>query len=442
VPAKQATARDAAAGARCSNPADGLEDPLHSASRRTGGDPRGSLRSRPLRPLGVYVHFPWCLAKCPYCDFLSVAAPRDSIPHEAYADAVIAEIARRAAWAGPRRLASVFFGGGTPSLWEPRQLGRVLAAIRAAFPRVEEPLEVTAECNPSSLDAARARALVAEGVTRLSVGVQGLRADRLGFLGRLHDARGALSALRAAVGSGAARVSADLIFGVCGQSPREAAEEASCVADTGIGHVSAYALTVEPGTRFGALAREGRLPLCPEPAVADSFDAVREALARRGFEHYEISNFARPGQRSRHNLGYWLGHDYLGVGAGAWGTLCRHDGSRRLRWRNTPAVDRYTGSAPAWQELDLERRSTLVAELESLDATTALAERVMLGLRLSDGVDVDAAARELGADPWPPRRRRAVERLVARGRLLRDAGRLRIPAEAWLLADGTISELL
>src|SRR5262245_45488896 len=146
-----------------------------------------------MSPLGVYVHFPWCLQKCPYCDFYSVATERAAIPHRAYADAVLAELERRAPELPPQRLGSVFFGGGTPSLWEPRELGRVIAAVRAAFPAPSgAEIEITAECNPSSFDAARAAALLEAGVNRVSLGVQGLERERLAFLGRLHDGAGAL----------------------------------------------------------------------------------------------------------------------------------------------------------------------------------------------------------------------------------------------------------
>jgi oxygen-independent coproporphyrinogen-3 oxidase len=260
---------------------------------------------RKTKPLGVYVHFPWCLKKCPYCDFLSVAAKRDAIPHAAYADAVLRELAARLPLlAAHYRLETGFFGGGTPSLWQSEVLGRVLRAILAAFAdKRAEQIEVTAECNPTSLDEAKARALQAEGVNRLSLGVQGLDAERLAFLGRLHDVRGGLDAARAALSSDMPRVSLDFIFGVSGQSAADAAREAQTLADVGTTHLSAYALTIEPGTEFGARAKKGKLPLLEDAAVADSFSAVDETLARAGFEHYEISNFARQGHVSRHNLG-------------------------------------------------------------------------------------------------------------------------------------------
>ncbi len=395
--------------------------------------PAHSIPLFDARSLGVYVHFPWCLRKCPYCDFLSVAAERPAIPHARYAAGVVAELERRAAGIGPKRLSSVFFGGGTPSLWEPRELGRVLSAIRERFPGSDP--EVTVECNPTSLDEEHARALMDVGVGRLSIGVQGLDEQRLRFLGRLHDVAGGLAAVRAAVRAGVPRVSADLIFGVAGQSSREASDEARRIAELGVTHLSAYALTIEPGTQFGALAKKHRLPLLGEDAVAESFLAVDETLGALGFEHYEISNFARAGHVAGHNVGYWRGNDYLGLGTGAWGTLSLPEG--RVRYRNTPSPERYLETD--WTTADLERA---VSELEPLSPQTSLSERILLGLRMADGVDLAEAARETGAAGWTPERERAAKRLIERGRLARDADRIWIPREAWLLADGTISELI
>jgi oxygen-independent coproporphyrinogen-3 oxidase len=385
--------------------------------------------------LGVYVHFPWCLAKCPYCDFFSLAAERQAIPHREYADAMLRELERRAAELPRLRLSSVFFGGGTPSLWEPRELGRVLAAIRAAFPA--ERVEITAECNPSSFDERRAAELLEAGINRVSLGVQGLDRERLGFLGRLHDAGGALGALRIALAAGFERVSADLIFGVSGQTPDEARAEALTVAELGPTHVSAYALTIEPGTRFGALAKAGKLPLLEEDLVARSFEAVSRALEGVGFEHYEISNFARQGHYAEHNLAVWRGRPYLGLGTGAWGTVPRPSGL--LRYRNAPAPERYlraSATAALWET------SELVSDAELVDAPTALKERLMLGLRLSEGVDPEAMARETGAPYWTADRTRAVARLEQAGRLERRGGRLAIPRAAWLFSDAVVRELM
>jgi oxygen-independent coproporphyrinogen-3 oxidase len=400
--------------------------------------------------VGVYVHFPWCLRKCPYCDFVSFEARADDIDHDGYADAVLAELEARAAALADGTLGSVFFGGGTPSLWRAAALGRVLARIVALAGERAPSLEVTVECNPSSLDEARARALVDVGVNRLSVGVQGLANERLAFLGRLHDAAGGLRALRAALESGAERVSADLIYGVATgadptarQRPERAAAEARTVAETGPGHLSCYALTIEAGTRFGELARAGRLPLLDETLVSESFTAVEETLAAHGFEHYEISSYARPGEQCRHNLGYWRGDDYLGIGCAAVGTLSGERISDALGPRPEPgwAVRYKNPTTPARYLAAVGERRFAPAERELLSPETRLRERIMLGLRLREGVDLEAAAGALGAEPWPARRRNAARDLAGRGRLAVEGGRMRVPPEATLFTDGTAAAL-
>jgi oxygen-independent coproporphyrinogen-3 oxidase len=396
-----------------------------------------TLLAPETQPLGVYVHFPWCLQKCPYCDFFSLATERPGIPHAAYADAVLRELERRAPeLAATPPLGSVFFGGGTPSLWEPRELGRVLRRILELFP-ANGAVEVTAECNPSSFDERRAAELAAAGINRVSLGAQSLDADRLAFLGRLHDGAGALDAVRIALEAGFSRVSADLIFGVVGQTPEAARDEVNAVAELGPTHLSAYALTIEPGTRFGQLAKAKSLPLLAEDLVARSFELVAEALASAGFAHYEISNYARAGHHAEHNLAIWRGGTYMGLGAGAWGTVRRHDGL--LRYRNAPAVERYqgaTGTAPLWEV------SPLVSDAERITPDTSVIERLLLGLRLAEGVDLDVLSSETGTAVRTPARERAVEKLVQSERLVREGGRIRIPESAWLFSDAVIRELV
>jgi oxygen-independent coproporphyrinogen-3 oxidase len=404
-----------------------------------------------MGPIGIYIHFPWCLKKCPYCDFVSFAKERDHIDHKGYADAVLAELsARRPALSG-RRLTSVFFGGGTPSLWDPSELGRVLSAVLEAAGGGTG-VEITVECNPTSLDVDRARALRDVGVNRLSVGVQGLDPERLRFLGRLHDEDGGIAALEAALRAGVPRVSADLIYGVATESgaprPEAAVHEVRRVVGTGITHLSAYSLTIEPGTQFGELARRGRLPIAPEEAVAETFLAIEEVLGAEGFAHYEISNYARPGDEARHNLGYWRGDDYLGLGCAAFGTLSAADGSA-VRYRNITDPGRYMAAAraaepPSSRPPDAPRapeRGGLVESEERLEPEARLRERIMLGLRLLDGFDLEAAARELGVAAFSPERRRAAGLLVSQGRLEVDGGRVWIPPKARIYADGIAAAL-
>ena len=242
--------------------------------------------------------------------------------------------------------------------------------------------------------------------------------------------------MREALAAKVPRVSADLIFGVTTLSPEQAVSEALTVAELGLTHLSAYALTIEPGTQFGALAKRGKLPLLDEGRVAESFLALDAALTARGFDHYEISNYAREGHVARHNLGYWQGRDYLGLGTGAWGTVSLPGG--RVRYRNTLSAERYLGTE--WKNAELYRG--VESAVEPIDRQTELKERILLGLRLGEGVDLDRAGHETGIEPWTRERERTAQRLVARGRLQRDGGRVWIPKEAWLFADGTIAELM
>jgi oxygen-independent coproporphyrinogen-3 oxidase len=379
------------------------------------------------------VHFPWCLSKCPYCDFVSYPTAPGVIDHAAYADAVMAELeARRQTLDANLRLASVFLGGGTTSLWEPRELARVIDAVGRCFGADTSSIEITAECNPSSLDEDRARAMVAAGVNRLSVGVQALDDARLKFLGRLHDVDGAIRSLEAARMSGARRVSADLVYAVAGQRPEDAAREARMLAEIGISHLSAYSLSIEPGTRFAAALREDRLAVADDAVMAESFFAIERTLEGLGLGHYEISNYAASGHEAIHNLGYWRGHDYLGLGCAAYGTLSDPSGSA-TRYQNDIDPALYMRAA-------LSHRS-VTASAEHLDPAARLRERIMLGLRMAEGVDLGESGRTLGIDPWTGERLRAIERLEAAGRLVRRGDRLSVPRAAWIWMDSTAAAL-
>jgi oxygen-independent coproporphyrinogen-3 oxidase len=364
------------------------------------------------------------LRKCPYCDFATSPLSRDAVPHEAYADAILRELELRRAALEDARLYSVFFGGGTPSLWEPRALGRVLSGVLAAFAARVDDVEITVECNPSSLDQARAAALRAEGVNRLSVGVQSLDDDELKFLGRLHDRSLALSALEAAQES-FDRVSADLMFGL----PTQPAERFYGYLDTllerGLRHISAYALTIEPSTPFGSQARKGLLKPAPDEAYASMFEGVADKLRAAGFEHYEVSNYAQPGESSRHNQHYWRAGSYLGLGAAAVG--CMHD----RRYRNHPDATRY-----------MERAHKPEVEVfeEALDAEDTIREALMLGLRTREGVDLQALEARVARDPRAGRER-ALSRRLARGDVELVQERLRVPEERWLMLDGIVADL-
>ncbi len=385
----------------------------------------GALRAGD--PLGVYVHFPFCSVRCPYCDF--AVDVRTDIPHDAYADAVVAELAARASWfdgAGP--LVSIYFGGGTPGLWRPEALGRVIAAARRTFGATEAAaLEITVEVNPGETDAAHLRALRGQGVNRLSIGIQALEDRLLVALGRNHDAAAGPAAVAAARAAGFDDVSIDLIFGVPGQSVddwRRAVAAAVALAPT---HVSAYALTIERGTVFGSRDRAGQLPRPDDEAVAAMFEHARAAFAAAGLPPYEVSSYASPGRRARHNQLYWSLAPYLGVGASAASFRPLGDGGG-WRFSNPRATEVYLtaartgGGSPAVRHV--ERRTA--ADLEN--------EAIWLGLRTTDGIDRAAHQARHGRDPLAGREP-AIAWATAAGWLVVDADRVRLTPAGVLFAD-------
>ncbi len=399
-------------------------------------NPNGALGQ--ATGLGLYVHFPWCLRKCPYCDFLSIASDRADIPRDAYTQSVLRELESRAPSLAGEPLRSIFFGGGTPSLWGADGIGAVIAAARRLFQW--DQTEISVECNPTSFSRELGERLHGIGVDRVSIGVQSLSDATLEFLGRLHDGAGGLRAVEQALEAGLSRVSADLIFGVHGQRPEEAATEADTLARLGLSHVSAYALTIEPGTQFGARHRQGRLPLLPEESVAECFLAVEGALHSHSLCHYEISNYAKPGHEARHNLGYWQGRNYLGIGCGAWGTIPR--GEQVIRYKNPVSIERYLETTH-WPTASAGTAGPgqTYAAFETLDAETRLLERLMLGLRVESGLDIPAHLAELGLGGLGARREQRLERLAAQGKITWDGRWLRIPKNQWLFADAIIAQL-
>ena len=380
--------------------------------------------------LAVYVHFPWCLQRCPYCDFATEAINPTRIPHARYADAVVRELGLRLDALPPgARARTLFFGGGTPSLWEPADLGRVIAAVA----RRGDLAEITVECNPTSLDAERCARWKDVGVDRVSIGVQSLRDEHLRYLGRLHDAAGASRAVQTAVRAGALRVSADVMFGLAEQSIEALTEDLGALLGEGVEHLSCYALTIESGTRFGELARKGRLPRLEDDRVATMYEAVERTCEGAGLGHYEVSNYARPGATSRHNEAYWRGEWYLGLGAGAVGcTAATEDGRAGERWRNDADAEAYCAA--------LERGEFPPGETEAIGPETRVQEGLMLGLRTALGVDLAGLAARTGVDPRVGREA-AVARESARGNVVDEGARWTIPRSRWLLADDIVARL-
>jgi oxygen-independent coproporphyrinogen-3 oxidase len=383
-------------------------------------------RLRAGAPFGVYVHFPFCSVRCPYCDF--AVDTRADIPHDRYADAVIAELGARAAWfegAGP--LVSVYFGGGTPGLWRADALGRVVDVACGTFGAAQRAdLEITVEVNPGEADADHLARLRAVGVNRLSIGVQALDDALLAALGRNHAAAAGPGAVQAARGAGFDNVSVDLMFGVPGQSFDGWRRTLDAIVALAPEHVSAYALTIERGTTFGALDRAGRLVRPDDEAVAAMFEAARAAFAAAGLTPYEVSSYARDGRRSRHNQLYWSLAPYLGAGASAASFRPLDDGGG-WRFSNPRATDIYLRGDPPRH---VERRTP--ADLEN--------EALWLGLRTVDGVDRAAHVARHGRDALAGREP-AIETLRARGWITVDERRLRLTERGVLYADEVASRL-
>jgi oxygen-independent coproporphyrinogen-3 oxidase len=330
------------------------------------------------RELGVYVHFPWCRALCPYCDF-PVAVARHEPPHDAYRDRVLAELTAQAARFADRTLRSIYVGGGTPSLWAPAALADVVAAIAARWRAEPSALEITIEANPIDCTPERMQAWRALGVNRLSIGVQAWRDDELTALGRDHRMGDGPAALAAARAAGFDAVTADLILGAPGVAPPPAGETTASVraaAASGVPHLSVYELTIEARTAFGRRARAGALPVLAEDAQVELYSATHAHLTAAGFEHYEISSYARPGRRAVHNSLYWRGAEFLGLGVGA-ASFRRTDDGGGQRWTNVRQWPRYARGAPPAEEI-------------SLTADDVVTDGLWLAMRTADGAPVAA----------------------------------------------------
>jgi oxygen-independent coproporphyrinogen-3 oxidase len=384
--------------------------PLHSLS-----GPAGTT-------VGLYLHVPFCAQRCHYCSFNT--SPLESAAAMArYLAAVSRELDLLTAlpWASSLRVATVFLGGGTPSLLSPQAMDALLGTIRRAF-AVEPDAEVTVECNPESVTRDSLAAYRAAGVNRISLGVQGLDDDILRHIGRLHDGRGARAAFEAARAAGHDNVSVDLMYGLPGLDVAGWARTVATVLDWEPEHLSAYGLTLDDGSRWGASGVPG---LPPEEAVVAQYWAVAGAARARGYEHYEISNYARPGLRSRHNLTYWRAAEYLAAGPGACGYL------GDVRYGNARALTRYCSTVESGQ-LPVETSERLTARQQA-------AERLILGLRTSDGVPATALAERAAGD------RDLSERLArwrAEGLLEDEGARARLTEGGFLLSDALFVDLL
>ncbi|MGZ8286952.1 MAG: radical SAM family heme chaperone HemW [Allosphingosinicella sp.] len=366
--------------------------------------------------IALYVHWPFCVSKCPYCDFNSHV--RESIDQAQWREALLRDLAWEAEACPGRALASIFFGGGTPSLMEPATVAALIEAAERHWGLAPD-VEITLEANPSSVEAARFADLAAAGVNRVSLGLQSLDDSALRFLGRAHDSAEGLAALATAQGC-FERVSFDLIYALPGQSEAAWTAELGRALGFGTGHVSLYQLTIEPGTRFAAMAARGELAARDPDEAAALYELTQATTEAAGLPAYEISNHARPGEESRHNLAYWRYRPYLGVGPGAHGRRGAAATQRHRKPENWLAA--------------LERNRHGIAEETVLSPAEQATEALLMGLRLSEGVEIHAVESRLDLA--------AVERLEGHGLLARQGGRLVVTPAGRLLLDAILADIV
>ena len=371
-------------------------------------------------PLALYVHWPFCVSKCPYCDFNSHV--RSSIDQGAWRDALLADLAYEGSLLPNRTLTSIFFGGGTPSLMDPGTVFAVIDAARAHWSAADD-IEITLEANPNSVEAARFADLAGAGVNRLSLGLQSFEDASLVFLGRAHSAQEGQIALDIAQ-KHFPRVSFDLIYAL----PSDTLAGWSATLDKaiakGTSHLSLYQLTIEPGTRFASMVAKHEFEPLDSDHAADLFELTAERTTAAGIPAYEISNHARAGQESRHNLTYWRYGDYAGIGPGAHG---RRRGKRTVRHRK-----------PENFMSGLRRNGHGIVEEEMLTPAEAADEALVMGLRLSEGIDTRLLSQRFGQ---PLVDEEKVSRLIASGHLERHGDRLRTTAAGRLLLDRVLVEI-
>lgn len=374
---------------------------------------------------GIYVHWPFCAAKCPYCDFNSHVR-RGPFDENAFVDAYARELAHFAALTPEREVQSIFFGGGTPSLMEARSVERILDAISGHW-RVAPDAEITLEANPNSVEAERFRAYRMAGINRVSIGVQSLRAEPLKALGRLHSVEEAMAAVRLAQ-SIFERTSFDLIYARPHQTLGEWQDELGEALALQAGHLSAYQLTIEQGTRYFDLFQAGKLHMPNEDLSVAFYDLTRDMCAAAGLPAYEISNHARPGEESRHNLLYWRYGEYVGVGPGAHGRLLGSNG------RHATAMER---QPQAWAEAVAEKGHGLVTD-DLLTWEEEGDEFLVMGLRLTEGID-PARFAQLAGRPLDPAR---IAELTEIGFVeTLGNGRLRVTDRGWPVLDAVVADL-
>ncbi len=344
------------------------------------------LYACPMPPLALYIHWPFCLSKCPYCDFNSHV--RETIPQQRMAAALRRELAFEAARLGPRCLTSIFFGGGTPSLLDPAHVAALIADAKSYFPPAPD-IEITLEANPTSIEAGRFAAYAQAGINRVSIGVQSFDPEALKFLGREHSAAQAIAAIELAQKT-FPRLSFDLIYARPNQTLAAWRAELRAALSLAADHLSLYQLTIEAGTKFATLHGRGAFTLPDDDLAAALYDATAEEAQKFGLTAYEVSNYAVPGGESRHNLAYWRYQDYAGIGPGAHGRLTLGDDLFATSRHRAPEF---------WADL-VERDGHGTTHHDPVSPQDRAREALLMGLRLTEGIALETFAARTGT-PLP-----------------------------------------
>ncbi len=374
--------------------------------------------------LALYIHWPFCISKCPYCDFNSHV--RDSVDQEAWLAALLSDMAYEAALTPGRKLTSIFFGGGTPSLMPPATVGALIQAAEKHWGFADN-VEITLEANPSSVEASRFTDLATAGVNRVSLGLQSLDNEALIFLGRAHVVDESLAALDVAQRS-FARVNIDLIYARPGQSEDAWGHELARAIALGTDHMSLYQLTIEPGTRFETMVRTGAFIPADDDHGGALYTLTHDITAAAGLPAYEISNHARCDQESRHNLTYWQYRDYIGIGPGAHGRRLNLATQRHKKPENFLAAVTRNGHA--------------IVQEEALTPDVRATEALLMGLRLAQGIDLADLASRTGIAAEKLIDRRAVERIAALGLITCDANHVTVTPQGMPLLDAILPEIV
>jgi putative oxygen-independent coproporphyrinogen III oxidase len=376
-------------------------------------------------PLALYIHWPFCISKCPYCDFNSHV--RDAVDQQAWLDALLADMAHEAALTQGRNLSSIFFGGGTPSLMPPTTVAHLIAAAQRHWGFTPD-VEITLEANPSSVEAARFADLSAAGVNRVSLGLQSLDDNALKFLGRAHSVAESLKALATAQHE-FARVSVDLIYARPNQNEAAWRDELTHAIGFGTGHMSLYQLTIEPGTRFESDVRKGSFIPAENDYAAGLYALTQDVMSAAGLPAYEISNHAKPSEESRHNLIYWRYQDYIGIGPGAHGR------------RRNAATQRH--KKPENFLSGVARNSHGIKAEDALDPSARAMEALLMGLRLGEGVDLRDIAARTGVSQESLIDSAATDKIAALGMLSRtNNSRLTITPKGMPLLDAILPQIV